>query len=194
MNMNLLQPELASLRAAVEKKYGRGIHTSTDFESLSVIIEQTTREFVSASTLKRIWGYVSSHPVPRIATLDVLARYVGDRDFGAFRKALMLSPSESAFFTTRYITAESLSPGDRLVIGWNPNRQASLEYLGEARFRVLESENASLKPGDEFCTSQFLLGQPLFLGRIRRGETETPSYVAGKKEGLTRLEIFQKDR
>mgnify|MGYP003318672969 CR=1 FL=1 len=77
-------PELAYLLTEVEKKYGRRIATTTDFESLSVVIEHTIGELISSSTLKRLWGYVSLNPTPRIATLDVLSRFVGHKDFRSF--------------------------------------------------------------------------------------------------------------
>ena len=67
-------PELTFLLSEVEKKYNRRIATTTDFESLSVVIEHTTGELLSSSTLKRLWGYVSLNPTPRISTLDILSR------------------------------------------------------------------------------------------------------------------------
>ena len=47
-------PELAYLLTEVEKKYGRRIATTTDFESLSVVIEHQIGELISSSTLKGI--------------------------------------------------------------------------------------------------------------------------------------------
>ena len=70
-------PEISYLLSEVESRYGRRIETSTDFESLSIVIEHTIGEMISASTLKRLWGYVSLNPTPRIATLNVLARFAG---------------------------------------------------------------------------------------------------------------------
>ncbi len=52
-------PEIALLLEEVEKKYGRKVSTSTDFESLSVVIEHEIGEYLSSSTLKRLWGYVT---------------------------------------------------------------------------------------------------------------------------------------
>ena len=70
-------PEIAFLLKEVERKYGREVHTSTDFESLSVVIEREINEYISSATLKRLWGYVSLKPAPRVATLDVLCRFIG---------------------------------------------------------------------------------------------------------------------
>ena len=79
-------PELAYLLRKVEERYGRSVKTSTDFEALSVTIEREIGEFISASTLKRLWGYVSLQPSPRIATLDVLSRYIGAGSFAGFSR------------------------------------------------------------------------------------------------------------
>ena len=79
MRMRKEIPELNALLSEVERKYGRRIATSTDFEALSVVIEHEINEMISASTLKRLWGYVSSNPSPRVSTLDILSRYVGSR-------------------------------------------------------------------------------------------------------------------
>lgn len=185
-------PELAHLLGQVVQRYGRSVNTSTDFESLSVVIEHETGDYLSASTLKRLWGYVSLHPAPRFSTLDVLARYVGFADFAAYREALKRDPAfESAFFTADYVSSDQMEPGQTLLIGWEPNRLVTLEYLGEQRWKVLRSENAKLQAGDQFVASQFLLGYPLFLDRVWRAGAWTPSYVAGKRNGLT---VLQKER
>lgn len=98
-------PELNYLLKKVEQRYGRRISTSTDFEALSVVIEHKTGELVSASTLKRLWGYVSMRPTPRISTLDILSRYLGTRDFQTFCKNLKNSSSYQSTFSpvTLYI-------------------------------------------------------------------------------------------
>ena len=41
-------PELSFLLSEVEKKYGRRVATSTDFESLSVVIEMSVGELISS--------------------------------------------------------------------------------------------------------------------------------------------------
>jgi len=183
-------PELSHLLRKVEEKYGRGIHTSTGFEALSITIERETGEFISASTLKRLWGYVSLQPSPRVATLDVLARYAGALSFTDFCKGLMSDPSfESGFFTTRFVVSDELNEGDTVTVGWAPNRMVKLLYQGNSSYKVVSSENSKLRAGDEFSASQFMLGYPLFVDRILRAGEYTPSYVAGKVEGLNYLAV-----
>ncbi len=192
MNCEMKQiPELAYLLKRVEDRYGRVVSTSTDFESLSVTIERETGDFISSSTLKRLWGYVSLHPAPRVATLDVLSRFVGCKSFADFRKSLKEDPAfVSGFFTAKFVSAADLCQGSMVLIGWAPDRLVKLEYLGDERFCVVSSENSQLIQGDTFTAAQFILGYPMFVDRILRDGQWTPSYVAGKTDGLNILEIL----
>ena len=189
MEMRII-PELNYLLSQVEKHYGRRIATTTDFEALSVYIEHETGELLSASTLKRLWGYVSSHPTPRKDTLDILCRFIGYRDFRVFCDSLKTTEAfASDFFTDKAVYSEDLVPGTRLTIGWNPNRVVTLTYLGDGRYEVTDSENAKLQPGDRFELSHLMQGYPLFIPRIQRGEEYTPAYIAGNNGGLTLLRV-----
>jgi hypothetical protein len=183
-------PELAYLLDEVEQKYGRRIATTTDFESLSVVIEHQIGEMLSSSTLKRLWGYVSLNPTPRIATLDILSRYIGHKNFKAFCESLKESKAfVSTFFTSKYQTVSELTPGVIVTIGWAPNRVVNLNYLGEFQFEVLSSENSQLLPGDRFELSEIIVGYPLYISRILRDGEYTPSYVAGRQRGISIMKV-----
>lgn len=183
-------PELSFLLKKVREKYGRGINTSTDFEALSITIEQLIGEYISASTLKRMFGYVSQKPTPRISTLDILAHYIGDTSFASFSEKLKAnSSSDEAFFTTRYIVSDELEIGSKLILGWEPNRLVILEYEGDTLFKVLESKNSKLLVNDEFKASLFMIGYPLLVNYIIRDGSSTPSYIAGKIKGLNYMEL-----
>ncbi len=183
-------PELAYLLTEVEKKYGRRIATTTDFESLSVVIEHQIGELISSSTLKRLWGYVRLNPTPRVATLDVLSRFIGHRDFKAFCNYLKDSQVyASNFFTSRCQTVAELKPETVVQIGWAPNRLVKMLYLGNYQFEVISSENSQLMVGDRFELSEIIVGYPLFISRILRDGAYTPSYVAGQIDGINLLKV-----
>jgi hypothetical protein len=183
-------PELACLLTEVEKKYGRRIATTTDFESLSVVIEHTIGELISSSTLKRLWGYVSLNPTPRIATLDVLSRFIGHKDFKSFCDGLKDSQAfTSTFFSSKCQTVAELTEGARVTLGWAPNRLVILNYLGSFQFEVVSSENSQLRAGDRFELSEIIVGYPLYISRILRDGKYTPSYVAGQINGINLLKV-----
>lgn len=183
-------PEVKYLLEEVQKVYGHRVSTSSDFELLSIAIEFSIGDSVSSSTLKRLWGYVHSSPKPRIATLDTLSKYVGKNDFRSFCEWLKSTEVfESTFFTAICACSSSLTAGDSVVIGWNPNRQVTMEYLGDNKFKVVDSVNSKLLVGDEFVVSEFILGYPLYISGILRDGEMTMPFLAGKKDGLTMISI-----
>ena len=188
MKSNTQIPELQALTVAVEKQFGEEIRTTATFERLAAAIKTDLKESLGASTLKRIWGYVPTGTAPRRSTLDILARYAGHDSFDVFRKETF-GVDSSDFITGRTcITCEDLVVGDRLAMGWPPDRRVTLVYRGRGLFEVTESINSKLLPGDKFVHSCFLKGWPLFVECILRGQEKTPPYMAGKLSGLTLLE------
>lgn len=185
-------PELKCLLDEVEKRYGRMICTTTDFEALAVVIQHETGECLSASTLKRLWGYVSNNFAPRKTTLDILCRFIGKHDFSTWCQAIRNDKSiSSQFFTTKTVESSALQPGASLLIGWAPDRLVKLEYLGNCEYVVRESENSKLSVEDHFSVGSMMLGFPLYIPALyRHGESECISYIAGYTSGLTRLDVI----
>ena len=184
-------PELKYMLQQVEQHYGRKLTSTTDFESLSVIIEKETGDMLSSSTLKRLYGYVSMRTAPRKTTLDILARFIGKRDYESFCSDLRNdSGFKSMFFSAISIFSSELEKGGRLRIGWAPDRVVTLKYLGDDMFEVESSVNASLVVGDRFAQVSFMEGYPLYLARVFRGGECTPAYVAGMNGGLNLLEVL----
>ncbi|MBR5038166.1 MAG: hypothetical protein IKX65_05540 [Prevotella sp.] len=84
MNKETQEQFIAQLRKRVEETFGQEIKMPKDFDNLSQRINGDTKTYISATTLKRMWGYLSEPVTPRKATLDVLAQYVGFKDWDAF--------------------------------------------------------------------------------------------------------------
>ncbi len=186
--MKTLQPYIKSLLNIVEEYHSRPIRTTVDFEALSITVEQQTSERISASTLKRLWGYVSDKHEPRRYTLDVLSKYIGRKDFETFCEWLTSQElSDSDFFTAKKIVSAELERGARVEMGWSPDRYIILECLGDNRFCVERSENSKLLVGDEFSVSIFMLDYPLYIPSVVRDGEILSSFVGGKSGGLTIL-------
>lgn len=183
-------PEISYLLKEVENKYGSRVATSADFDHLSNAILESTHNMISASTLKRLWGYVSLSPMPRSATLDILTQYLGFKDFRTFCDDLIKrNIVESGFFSSKYLAVSDLIPGQSVQIGWAPNRMVMLSYLGNFEFEVVESVNSKLEQGDRFELSSIMVGYPLYIPRIMRNGNFTPSYIAGRNTGITSLVV-----
>lgn len=185
-------PEIEELKQLVEQKYGKALGTTTDFEEFSLHLRMTKGKNISASTMKRIYGYVGDDHKPRISTLDTLAQYVGHADFKAFVLWLKRSTRyNSSFFMADQLTSSSLAIGTEILVGWSPNRMLTLRYVGNSTYVVEKAENSKLSPGDRFVTGCFIKGQPLYLPYIERDGLHTSPFVAGRNGGITVLKINQ---
>ena len=82
--MNKNAPEVIQLRKDVEARFGTRPATPADFESLIAQIWLCLHENLALSTLERLWGYVEGANNTRLSTLNILARYVGSRDWNDY--------------------------------------------------------------------------------------------------------------
>ncbi len=184
-------PEINYLMSLVEKKFRKGIKTSTDFYTLATEIECQTECNISASTLKRLWGYVNMTPSPRRGTLDILSKYIGKKDFKSFCEEIKTSGAcHSMFFSADFINTRDLEPDNLIEIGWAPNRVVTLKYLNDNLFEVTASCNSQLAAGDRFEALNFIKGSPLYISRILRDGEYTSPYIAGRQSGLNHLKVL----
>lgn len=174
----------------MEQKYGKALSTTTDFEEFSLRLRMTKAKNISASTMKRLYGYVGDEHKPRVLTLDTLAQYVGHADFKEFVFWLKRSPRyNSSFFLADQLTSNCLAIGTNILVGWSPNRMLTLRYEGNSTYVVVAAENSKLLPGDRFVTGCFIKGQPLYLPYIERGGEHTSPFVAGRNGGISVLRV-----
>ncbi|WP_443732895.1 hypothetical protein [Xylanibacter rarus] len=189
--MTMNTPEIEELKLLIEQKYGKTLGTTTDFEEFSVHLSHDTGQNVSASTLKRLWGYVNDSHKPRMFTLDILAQYLGHANYYAFVSWLKTSTRyNSSFFNAKQLISNELDAGTEVEIGWSPNRLVRLRYVGESRYEVVLSQNSKLVPGDSFVTGCFIKEQPLYLPYIERSDGRTAPFVAGRNGGLTIINVI----
>lgn len=177
------------LKTKVEEKMGRSLVTPTDFNRLSLQMQQEMGESISVSTVKRVWNYVSSHHHSSVDTLACLARFVGYRDWVGFVDACSDGggEEESAFLSEPQIRTDGLSQGDMLEFSWAPDRFCRVMYLGDNRFQVLESLHGKLRDGDTFQATMFSLGLPLIVTGLHRNGVFLGAYIAGRRGGIYQL-------
>ena len=189
--MNKNAPEILALRQDIEHELKRRIKTPYDFEFLAGVVWERLHENISPTTLKRLWGYIDGADTTRRTTLCLLSRFLGYQDWEAYLTALSTrSDIESNTFDGEGINIDDLRVGDSIEVTWLPNRRCVFRYEGDAHFLVAEAANAKLHVGDRFETACFLIGKPMYLDRLTRGNEPPTAYVAGAKNGLTSVQII----
>ena len=185
-------PQIIALREQVESRFGKKLSVHADFLALVAVIEMEQRQHISESTLERVWGYSTrGYDTISLHTLDVLSQYAAGCCWEEFCKLLHSeSGCESELFNAEHISSSELSVGDRLLIGWLPDRLCQVRYLGDNRFIAEECYNSKMQTGDTFSCLQFSLGQPLALDDLHRDNSRLGGpYIVGQKNGLTTLKL-----
>ena len=134
-------PEIEELKSLVEQKYGKLLATTTDFEEFSFFLEKHTGGKVSPSTLKRLYGYVSDNHKPRMVTLDILAQYIGHKNYMEFKQWLKTSTRyNSSFFKASQLVSSDLKKGTEA-----PTAFCAYAIWAKVPTKYLPQKTASLK-------------------------------------------------
>lgn len=171
------------------------MHTPKDFELLRENIFARTGVLLSATTLKRIWGYIDEGVEARPATLGYLARFLGYADWNDYcsRSDACGDIESNPVISRKLNVGSTLEPGDRLRIYWQPGRICEAEYQGNLSFKVISSEKTRISAGDTFECALVIDGEPLYIDRLTMGDRPPVAYVCGRKGGV-RYEVYPSDR
>lgn len=182
--------EIVALKNAVEKRFGKSLETRSDFAMLAADIELETHDHLADNTLRRLWGRISGYDTVFTRTLDVLSRYVGCEHFKDFCRWIKVSDSRESQIVSCGLTikADDLVPGERIHIGWLPDRDCIVEYVGGRMFKAIECKNSTLQEGDTFECSIMIKNYPLFVDNLVHGGEHCPRYSIGIINGITILE------
>lgn len=174
--------------AAVEQSLGKKVSTPKDFEQLSHLINHRTRESVSASSLKRIWGYIEGGEHIRTATFDILCRFAGYRDTEHFLSvngtAEQIPPSK--LLSNNYLYTPDLTINQHVRLTWQPGRVCDIQYQGDASFIVLSSEKTKLQAGATFRCYIIEQGEQMYISHLRLtpSQPDPYNYVCGLDGGI----------
>lgn len=183
-------PQVVALRLAAEKRFGRRVETRADFALLANEIEAVTKEHLSENTLRRLWGRLKSYDTVFKRTLDVISCYIGYEHWDAFCIALRSKDAKESDIVAEgcVIKVDELQPGDKIRIGWLPDRMCVVEFIGGVTFKAVQALNSTLQVGDTFECRVMLKHYPLFVDNLVHGGEHCQRYSIGINNGLTTLE------
>ena len=189
--MKINSAHLEILRHDVIDSFGMELDTPKKFEILSEEISLRTKRLLSISTLKRIFGYIEGYEGIRGDSLNILSQFLGYPDWRTFEADRCGDEKDrsSHFIITDALLAENIVPGDTIEIRWNPKRRLLLKCVGDGEFDVIEAENSKITVGDTFRCERFIIGEPLYINNLIHQGGVPAFFVAGKKGGLTQVEL-----
>lgn len=182
---NKIQSEhLAQLKKDIERYVSRGLHSPADYIYLSERLQNEGHGYISPTTLKRVWGYISDKGeqyTPSSYTLNSLCKLIGFNDISEY---ISESASiQSKEYQGEFIDTLSLPADTEITILWPPNRKVRLRYTGAENFEVIENENSRLMIGDRLQCHSLTQHAPAFF-RVHRNGNKPFSYIAGSDQGI----------
>lgn len=122
----------------------------------------------------------------------MLCRYVGCEHWNAFVVSLHKQSSRESDVISdgASIKVEDLAPGDRIRIGWLPDRICIVEYVGGRTFKAIDTRNSTLQIGDTFECSVMLKNYPLFVDNLVHGGEHCQRYSIGLNCLRTEMSTF----
>lgn len=177
---------LKRLKKEVEDRISFPLNAPDDYSRLSDLLKETSCGSVSATTLKRIWGYISDAGAdyrPNAYTVTALCHLIGFKNIEDFCSAE--SPLQSRDYTGEYIESQKLPIGAEIELRWQPNRICVLRHENSTLFKVISVENfTTLRVGDIVECGCFTQHAPVYFPRVFREGTSPTTAMAGSASGI----------
>ncbi len=178
---------LKRLKKEVEARISFPLNAPDDYSRLSDMLKEKSCGSVSATTLKRIWGYISDTGAdyrPNAYTVTALCHLIGFKNIKDF--CASESSIQSRDYSGEYIESQKLPIGAEIELRWQPNRICVLRHENSTLFKVISVENSTtLRAGDIVECGCFTQHAPVYFPRVFREGTTPSTCMAGGVSGIT---------
>ena len=182
----------------IEKSMGRELHTPKDFDLLRMCIYERLHTMISATTLKRIWGYLDEEVQTRKGSLDILAQFIGYKNFEDYSaKAKICNKTQSSPVMSRRLNVpEELKAGDdEQIVGSVGAESRDAEEVVVADVAQEEPKVENVAEADEPQQIEVEQPQAEMLQAepqpVSEGESETAPETMTETENVTETEVEQ---
>lgn len=183
-----IDPEhLERLKKEVEIHISFPLKAPDDYSRLSDLLKEKSCGTVSATTLKRIWRYISDTGAgyrPNAYTVTALCNLIGFKNIDDFCASEFSIQSRE--YTGNYIESRMLPLGAEIELRWQPNRICVLRHENSMLFKVISVENSTtLSVGDIVECGCFTQQAPVYFARVFREGAAPSTSIVGSASGIT---------
>ena len=173
----------------LKAKSGSDLRLPSDCELVSLDIQSKTGIRIGATTLKRLVGFAQDERTPHTSTLDAIARYLG---YAHWEELTKIEDTGNSGFDSSDEELRSVDlPVDACVeITYLPDRLVRMQYLGNQRYRIVDSQNSKLQTDDEVEIQNFVLHHPLSVLNVWRNGESLGQFTAGRVSGLSSIAVI----
>jgi hypothetical protein len=158
------------IKDKIHTKFGQTVRYPKDCNGLAEHISTACKTKISASTMKRLYGFVKgSSQEPRIYTLDIISSYLGYKGWEQLVQSLDNS-GERETKEIEKLKPEQIGKGQSVILSYEPGKKIEIQRQGNA-FLIICSNDRKIIFSDEVKFGVVELHYPLtFASLIRKGE------------------------
>jgi len=156
------------IKQKIEERLGQTVRYPKDCDRLADHITEVCRASLSASTLRRLMGFVKGMNEPRLYTLDVIAEYLGHKGWRELLASLEPGASEPEPVIDK-LEPEQVKNGQVICLTYEPAKVIEIRKASGS-LQVVSSNEKRLLLNDEVRFRQLELHYPLtFTHHFRQG-------------------------
>lgn len=175
-----------SLILMIEEKLGKRMRYPKECDALAKQIHESTGKRISASTLKRIFGFINPPATPSLYTLDVLSGFLGFFDWDELENLLSgKNGYHSNQASDEVFDAGFVKTGQELEICYLPDRKINLLCMQDGTYKVTHSQKSALKENDIISVDFIALNSPLKISSVVRNSNNFGPFTSLKSGDIT---------
>ena len=158
------------IKQKIRERYGHDVRYPRDCEPLANHIREVCQAKISASTIRRLMGFVDGMNEPRLYTLDLIAEYLGHKGWEELLASLEPDASEPEPVIGR-LKPEQIKNGQTIQLTYEPGRVVEVRKVG-GQLKVVTSNEKRVLVNDEVRFRRLQLHYPLtFTHHLRQGNS-----------------------
>lgn len=177
------------IKQKIEERYKQKVLYSRDCDALSAHISETCKSQISASTLKRLWGFIknSKETRPREWTLDLLGNYCGYPGGWSDLQNELAGNTQKKKTRIESVNCLLLKPGATIQVRLGRFVFVEFRCEGRGRFLVTMANKAILFLNDQVEIEYIKLDHPILIKRLTRNGITSADLIVGDITGVTEI-------
>ena len=158
------------IKQKIEARLGHAVRYPKDCDRLADHISEMCKARISASTIRRLMGFVNSMSEPRLYTLDVIAEYLGHKGWQELLASFEPACGEPEPVIEK-LDPEQMKNGQAIQVAYEPAKVIEIRKVG-GLLRVVSSNEKRLLLNDEVRFRLLELHYPItFTHHFRDGSS-----------------------
>jgi hypothetical protein len=173
------------IKQKIRERYGHDVRYPRDCEPLANHITEVCQAKISASTLRRLMGFVNGMNEPCLYTLDVIAEYLGYKGWDELLASFEPAGGEPEPVIDM-LKPEQVKNGQTIQLTYGPGKVVEVRKVGGS-LQVVSSNEKRLQLNDEVRFRLLELHYPLNFTHHFRGGNSFGKLQLATVSGITSI-------